>query len=152
MADPKQQLKPLEETTKQPVPTPKQPVDEAAALKAELEALKAGQKEFEDKTLAAALAKVGISAQDFLEMERVKKSADDVLEVDIGAQVVHINGIPFTGTVRVPRPVAEMIQSMAGNARNQRLRELVGNNYQVDALASGGIKTRLIGKSEESLG
>lgn len=139
----------IEETTK-PQNKAKTVIDpEKEALKAELLALKQSNKEFEEETLKKALAKANISLAQFAEGERASAVQEEILEVDIGGQVCHINGIPYTGVVQGPRSMIEMIQSMAGNARNQRLRELVGKQHEIEQLASGGIRTRVIKQFED---
>jgi len=132
--------------TQAQAPAPK--VDEASKKIAELEAaLKASQNS--QAALTDYLEKrAGISIEDVKEQQRVESEGKDIIAVNIGRAVVSINGIKYTGSFKVPRTIAEVIVSAAGNYRNQILKEKIGNKYQVRQLETGGISSRLVGPIE----
>lgn len=134
----KAQVKPQELKAKE------SPSEELARVKAELEAVKKNQEDFEEKALEQACKAVGVSAADFLSMQDAKKSTEEMIEFDIGDTVVHINGMPYSGVGRVTRAVAEVIMHMASASRDQKMKSMVGRNYELIGGLGGPMKTRLI--------
>mgnify|MGYP006921331538 CR=1 FL=1 len=120
------------------------PAQELARLKAELASLKKNQEEFEEKALEQACKAVGVSPADFISMQEAKNSTEEIIEFDIGDTVVHINGMPYSGVGRVTRAVAEVIMHMASASRDQKMKSMVGRNYELIGGLGGPMKTRLI--------
>ena len=127
------------------------PQAEIEALKAQIKAQDEANKKSQDKIVNELLSRVGISLEDLKAIERQEKEGKEMLSVNIGRQVVSINGVKYTGTFEVPRVMAESIISAAGNYRNQILREKIGNKYQIMQTETGGIGSRLIGPVDPDL-
>lgn len=121
------------------------PAAEIEALKAQLKAQEEANKKSQDKIVNELLSRVGVSLEDLQAIEKQEKEGKEMMSINIGRQVVTINGVKYTGTVEVPRVMAEVIISAAGNYRNQILREKIGNKYQIMQTETGGIGSRLIG-------
>jgi len=115
-----------------------------AQSEAEIQAIKAGNTKFEQDTLRSALQKAGLTPEQYLANQKAKEAQEDVLELDLGNQILHINGHPYSGIVRAKRGVVEMLQSMAGNSRNQKMREMLGRDHVVETLSTGAIRSRVI--------
>lgn len=124
---------------------------EIEALKAQLKAQEEANKKSQDKIVNELLARVGVSLDDLKAIEEQELRGKDMISVNIGRQVVTINGVKYTGTVEVPRVMAEVIISAAGNYRNQILREKIGNKYQIMQTETGAIGSRLIGPVDPDL-
>lgn len=115
-----------------------------AALQKQVEEANKSKQEFEEEALKAACARAGVDVKDLLAIEESKKMSKDQIAIDIGKQVVHINGFPFTGKMTVDRAMAESILHMAHSEKLQRLKELTGNKYDIEMLASGGVSAKLV--------
>lgn len=123
---------------------------EIAALKAQIAEQEKKHKAEQEQLVNQVLSRVGVTLADVEAAVAAEKSGEDMMVIDIGQQVVSINGVRYTGGMTLPRKIAEVIISAAGNYRNQVLREMSGNRYEVMQLATGGISSRLLGPVPES--
>jgi hypothetical protein len=125
---------------------------ELEALKKELEATKAKAAQAEEAALDKISKMVGLDPASIKAAEELSSAKEDLMEVNLGSQVVHVNGIEYKGIVRGPRNFIEGLVSLAGNARQRKLEEKIGKNNEVIALASGGISSRVVSLSSDSIG
>lgn len=121
--------------------------DPSAALKAalaQIEQMKKDQADLEEAALERAAALAGIQVGDLISIEKAKKTAKELVECNIGSQVVHINGVPYSGTFTVPLEMAEVIMHAASAYRHQKMKESVGSQYQVSGGLNGPMTTRML--------
>lgn len=102
-----------------------------------------------EKAVEIVAKKMGVSKKELDELEKLKTKKSEMVEYDIGSNVVHINGQPYTGRGRVKREIAEVLMHAAGSRRMRLLNEMVRNSYELQQLAGGGFSTKLV--SQESV-
>jgi len=124
--------KPIGQIVEAPKPTPKAPVAAPVVDKV------AYEKAFKDIT-----AKIGITPES---LDRIAKQRATVLE-QVEYEIPYhckINGKRYAKKGIASRGEVEMLVSMAGNKRMRLIREKVSHQYEVEMLATGQIRSRLL--------
>lgn len=100
------------------------------------------------KALDQLCARLGIDPSELDKNEKNQDSDEELTVVDLGTQVIHINGRDYSGEVVVPYKVAEVLLQNAGNKKMRLLREYIRHDWLIEALASGGYSRKLIGTEQ----
>lgn len=110
---------------------------------------KAAAKEAEERALKRFCEASGVDYAEVIAKEKKIRDRKRI-QLDMKANIVHINGQPYgPGVIVVDEDLADQLRHMVGAKIARYLNEKIGKNYEVIQTVTGGIGSRLIGIEPE---